>query len=406
MRAFAVLEAGTLRSTACVCKSFALPWRFTHNERMESPPLFTLRTLQSRAATAENRQALAGQGGTEGNGIKGSAALKDFKAGATETLLDQRGPGLIRHLWMTSHARDPHALRNIILRMYWEGSETPSVEAPLGDFFGVAHGAAVPMYSDLVCMQEGRGLNCYIPMPFAQSARITVENTMDRPIDWFFYQIDFTLGDVVSEEDGRFHASFRRENPCAVGHDFLLLETLGARGIYLGCVMGVRPLYKGWWGEGEVKIFLDGDTLYPTICGTGLEDYIGSAWGLGEHCTRFQGAPLHRNGFASLYRFHVPDPVYFQQGIRVTVQQMGAELRSKVAPDFGDKLIFNPKNHPRRNPEDGYYLRSDDYCATAYWYQYPLASNRPALPGQAVRSGDLFQEPAAEKPAELQEPAS
>lgn len=343
--------------------------------------------------------ALRGQGGTAAEGRKGSPAIKDFKAGATETLLDIAGPGMVRHIWMTSHARDPHAYRNVIVRMYWEGSDIPSVEAPLGDFFGLAHGAGEPMYSALLLFQEGRGLNCYFPMPFAKHARITLTNTMDRPIDYLFYQIDFTLGDAVGESDGRFHARFRRENPCPMGHDFTILDTSGGRGIYMGCNMGVRPLREGWWGEGEVKMYLDEDGLYPTICGTGAEDYIGSAWGLDEHCTPYQGAPLHRHGFASMYRFHVPDPVYFRERIKVTVQQMGGGRRPKLEAELGDQLIFTPKDHPRRPEDDGYYLRSDDWCATAYWYQYPLApAPEEPFPDQAVRSADLFAAPPPEAP--------
>lgn len=138
-----------------------------------------------------------------------------------------------------------------------------------------------------------------------------------------------------------------------------------------------------------MKIFLDEDDRFPTICGTGTEDYIGSAWGLDEHCTGYQGAPLHRDGFTSLYRFHAPDPVYFQHRIRVTVQPMGADLRGRVAPVYGDKLVFNPKKHPRRNPEDGFYLRSDDWCATAFWHQWPLASLPPTAAADA-RSANLY----------------
>jgi hypothetical protein len=154
-------------------------------------------------------------------------------------------------------------------------------------------------------------------------------------------------------------------------------------------------LIPGWWGEGEVKIYLDSDDSYPTICGTGVEDYIGSAWGLGVHCTPYQGAPLVSDGFASLYRFHVPDPVYFQNRIRVTVQQMGADLVEKARPYFGSAFISNPKNHPRRRPDDVYYLRSDDYCVVAYWYQFPLSSVRPAFPDKAARSADLFEAPSS-----------
>ncbi len=333
---------------------------------------------------------MPGQGGTAAGGLKGSPAIKDFQPGQTAALLETAGPGCIRHIWMTSHDRSPGVLRNLILRMYWEDGETPSVQAPLSDFFGVAHGASVPMQSDLVSMQEGRGYNCYIPMPFAQLARITLTNESDTPVDWLFYQIDFTLGDEVGFRDGRFHAAFRRENPCPMGDDFTILETEGAPGIFLGCVLGVRPRMPGWWGEGEVKMYIDTDEAFPTICGTGTEDYIGSAWGLDEHCTRFQGCPLYRDGFASLYRFHVPDPVYFQQRIKVTVQQMGADLKSNVAPLIGDKLIFNPKDHPRRNPEDGFYLRSDDWCATAFWYQWPLATKAGTDMDKKRRSADLY----------------
>lgn len=352
--------------------------------------LYRICELQSRSASAENPKALPGQGGMAGGGLKGAPAIKDFQPGETVPLLETSGPGMIRRIWMTSHARAPHALRNIILRMYWEGNAAPAVEVPLGDFFGVAHGAAIPMQSSLVSMQEGRGFNFLIPMPFSQEARITLSNETDDPIDWFFYQIDFTLGDAVTDDDGRFHAAFRRENPCALGNDFTVLETSGGRGIYLGCVLGVRPLYCGWWGEGEVKIFIDDDDKYPTICGTGTEDYIGSAWGLDAHCTPYQGAPLVSNDFASLYRFHVPDPVYFQRRIRVTLQQMGGGLRTELAPVFGDSLVFSPKAHPRRHPEDGFYLRSDDWCATAYWYQYPSPTERAPLPGKDIRSGNLY----------------
>ena len=357
--------------------------------------LYRLRKLRSRAATAENPMALAGGGGRAADGLKGSPALKDFREGEKAGLLDTAGPGMVRRIWCTSHARRPAHLRNLILRMYWEGAARPSVEVPLGDFFGVAHGQAVPMYSAMVSMQEGRGFNSLIPMPFSEHARITLENATGEDIDWFFYEVDFTLGDEVGEEDGRFHAAFRRENPCPMGRDFTIFETEGGRGVFLGCVLGVRPLREGWWGEGEVKIYLDDDEAYPTICGTGTEDYIGSAWGLGEHCTLWQGAPLNRGGLVSLYRFHGPDPVYFERRIKVAVQQMGGGLRSELERELGEALVFSPKNHPRRSPEDGFYLRSDDWSALAYWYQYPLCEASSLLEVEE-RTRDLPDEALCE----------
>lgn len=345
----------------------------------------------------ENPQALPGAGGTEGGGIKGAPAIKDFRPGATATLLDHEGPGMIRHIWMTSHNQSPEAMRSLVLRMYWEGSEEPSVEAPLGDFFGLAHGATVPLYSDCVVMQEGRAMNCYIPMPFAKHARITVTNELETPIDWFFYQVDFTIGDEVSERDGRLHCAFRRENPCPMGHDFTILNTGGGRGAFLGCVLGVRALRPGWWGEGAVKMYIDDDGAFPTICGTGTEDYVGSSWGLSEHWTRFQGAPLVRGDHASMYRFHLPDPIYYERRIKVTVQQMGGDLLSNLLKEFDkESLIYNPKDHPRRNPEDVFYLRSDDWSAAAFWYQYPLAP-LPPLPDRALRIAHLFDPEADEE---------
>jgi hypothetical protein len=352
--------------------------------------LFRLSRLESRAATAENIHALKGAGGRASGGTKGSPAIKRFRAGATETLLDTNGPGMIRHIWCTTHRREPLAMRNQIIRIHWEQSDVPSVEAPLSDFFGVAHGATVPLYSRYITMQEGRGFNCFFPMPFSQHARVTITNETGEDIDWFFYQIDFTLGDRIGDEDGRFHAHFRRENPGTYGEDYTILRTSGARGVYVGTVLGVRPLAPGWWGEGEVKMYLDGDDSHPTICGTGIEDYIGSAWGLETHSALSQGAPLVAPRFTSLYRLHIDDPVYFQNDIRVTVQQMGAEMLDKVQPVYGDKLVYSSKNHPNRDPNDVFYLRADDYCSTAYWYQWPLISERERLPNKHERSADLF----------------
>ncbi len=363
---------------------------FSVGTAQEPAPLFKLRNLESRASTAENRGAEKGKGGMSKNGLKGSPAIKDFRKGTTETLLDSRGPGMVRHIWCTVSQSSPVNVRNIILRMYWEKSELPSVEVPLGDFFGMSHGANAFVTSRLISVQPSLGYNCDIPMPFSEHALITVTNESDTDFDWFFYQVDFTLGDKVKNDDGRFHASFHRENPTRYGRDFTILETKEARGVFLGCVIGVRPLVSGWWGEGEMKFFIDGDTRYPTICGTGMEDYFGAAWGLSAHCTPYRGAPLVDPGFCSMYRFHVNDPVYFQNEIKIEVQQMGTAFLDDARKKYGDSLIFMRFDHPRRSTEKVYYLRSDDVSSVAYWFQYPLIKERRPFPSKEQRSKDLY----------------
>lgn len=356
--------------------------------------LFSLRALESRAASAENPNAEKGSGGMQKNGLKGSPAIKNLKKGVTAILLDKNGPGMIRHFWCTIKPSRPIEIRNVIIRMYWENNKVPSVEVPLSDFFGISHGAKVLMSSRLITVQPELGYNCYIPMPFKENALITITNESDSDLDWFFYQIDFTIGDKISKNDGRFHASFNRENPTKLGRDFSILETNGARGVYLGCVLGVRPLSNGWCGEGEVKMFIDDDNKYPTICGTGMEDYIGAAWGLKAHSASAQGAPLVESDYLSMYRFHMDDPIYFQKKIKVTLQQMGISKKEDALEKYGDSLIFRPMEHPRRDPNQVFYLRSDDVCAVAYWYQYPLIKERKPLPDKKLRSEHLFKESA------------
>ncbi len=359
-------------------------------EAQELLPLYKIKDLESRAATAENVYGEKGKGGMTKKGLKGSPAIKDFKKGTTQTIFDIKGPGMIRHIWITVSQYNPVNFRNIIMRMYWEHNTIPSVEVPLADFFGMAHGADVFFTSQLISNQPNHGYNCDIPMPFKNHALITVTNESDTDFDWFFYEIDFTLGDKISKNTGRFHASFNRKNPTKYGEDYTIMETEGAKGIFLGCMIGVRPLVSGWWGEGEMKFYLDSDSKYPTICGTGMEDYFGGAWGLSAHCTPYRGAPLVEPEFNSLYRFHLTDPVYFKNKIKITVQQMGTANITDAKNKYGDSLIFMRFEHPRRDTNKVYYLRSDDVCSVAYWYQFPLIKQRKPLPDKSERSRDLY----------------
>ncbi|WP_308635487.1 glycoside hydrolase family 172 protein [Paenibacillus silvisoli] len=350
------------------------------------------KTVRSYAATAENMKAERGAGGQKNNGRKGSACVSPFKAGAVHTLLDVDGTGIVRHMWVTIPPGHVSHMRNLIVRMYWDHSEQPSVEVPLGDFFGVAHGRQRNMVTDYVSMQDERGFNCWIPMPFRAHARITVENDAGVDVEMLFYQVDFTLGDKLDEDAGYFHAQFRRQNLCPLFEDYVILDGVEGTGVYLGTVIGVRSILqeKTWFGEGEVKFFIDEDEAYPTICGTGLEDYIGSAWGLREVVTPQQGAPMvdYPNALFSMYRFHGKDPIYFRESLKVTVQQIGYGPRESATLAYGENAVCYPA--AGNGVENCLHERSDDYSSVAYWYQTVPSRSFPKLPDREQRVADLL----------------
>lgn len=353
--------------------------------------LYELKNLQSRAANGENQRGEKGRGGMARGGRKGCPSISPVKAGKTYTLLDAEGSGMVRHIWFTFPPDDKLAMRNLILRMYWDGQDTPSVEAPIGDFFGLPHGVNRDMQSDYVQVVAGKAYNCWIPMPFRTHARITVENDTGKEINHLFYQIDYTLGDEIPQDAGYFHAQFRRQNPCPKYADYTIADIRG-KGVYLGTVLGVRSLYtRSWWGEGEMKFYLDGDSDYPTICGTGTEDYIGFAWGMLEKCCPQTGCPCcdDEKGLYSIYRFHGKDPIYFQNALRLTVQQIGCGSRKEVKADFGDQAdIFTAWGETDAS-DTCYYERSDDYCSTAFWYQTLPTAPFPPFPDREARSKDI-----------------
>lgn len=336
----------------------------------------------SRAITEENRTGAPGAAGMAvepklGVGRKGSPRITDFQNGETATLMDVEGCGVIRHIWITIRDRSPEALRNMILRMYWDNSEVPSVEVPFGDFFGTAHGRAVELDSAYVSVPLGRGFNCFFPMPFEKRARITLQNDMpdNKAMRSVYYQIDYELRDGLPANAGRFHAQFRRQNPTVMKRDYVVLDGVEGPGMFVGCVIGVRPLSPRWWGEGEMKFYMDGDTDFPTICGTGTEDYFCAAWGMAEYQKPYFGCSLHLkgpqsppHGLTSMYRWHKKDPVCFRKSFRAEIQQIG----------WGD---------------DGLYERSDDWCSVAYWYQLKPATRMPPFPDRAARTAGILPPP-------------
>jgi hypothetical protein len=354
--------------------------------------IYQLKNIKSFAATAENKKAEEGGGGKARNGRKGSPCIDPCKKGETYTLLDVDGPGIIRHIWMTVPYGVASNMRNLILRMYWDNQDIPSVEVPLGDFFGVAHGRQRHMLSALVAMQSGKGLNCWIPMPFKKHARITIQNDSDHDVSMFFYQIDFTKGDELDDDTGYLHAQFRRMNPCPLYEDYTILDNVNGKGVYLGTVIGIRSLFKNtWYGEGEVKFFIDQDKEHPTICGTGLEDYVGSAWGLDEVLTPYQGAPLidEKNGFYSMYRFHIKDPIYFQTNLKVTLQQIGWGRKDEAQDHYKDKFKGYVCHGDKEDSPYCIFERSDDISSVAYWYQTLPTTQFGMLPDRDRRMADL-----------------
>ena len=309
-----------------------------------------------------------------------------FQPGETRTLAELAGPGAVRHIWMTLASREDAYPRRSVLRMFWDGADTPCVEAPIGDFFGVGHGVIKEYWSLPLAMspRDGRGFNCWFPMPFHRDARIEVTNEGERRLVLYFY-IDYETYEQPLENAALFHAQWRRESPTEGWGDdsrrfeddpeyrnevwstpnltgdgnYVILEAKG-RGHYVGCNLNIdchTRLKNDWYGEGDDMIFIDGDTK-PTLHGTGTEDYFGTAWSpQQEFCAPYHGLPLTEGtadwpwgGRHSMYRFHIEDPVHFRESIRVTIE------------------------HGHANN------LSNDYSSTAYWYQTEPHAPPPQLP--------------------------
>ena len=237
--------------------------------------------IDSRTISFENPTGVKGKGGMAsskiGVGRKGLPA-KDFKSGQTYTLCDIKGPGIVRHIWITV-SKGTETLQGIVVRAYWDGQDHPSIEAPLGAFFGIMHGKVGAYQSAAHSVNPEAGMNIWLEMPFKKRARFTLTNESNKSTPLFYY-IDYTTGDKLPSKFGRLHVMYRRENPTTLKQDFEILPKRTGKGRFVGCVIGIRALEENWWGEGEVKVYLDGDKDFPTICGTGTEDYIGQSWGL------------------------------------------------------------------------------------------------------------------------------
>lgn len=345
--------------------------------------------VSSRSITFENPTGAVGQGGSAssplGAGRKGAPA-RMIPPCATVDIADVAGPGIIRHIWVATY-NVADTFRGLTIRAYWDGQLHPSVEAPLGDFFGFAHGQCTAYASAVHSVGEKGALNIWLPMPFVKHARITITNEL--PIAaLFFYQIDYTLGDPIKPDAGRLHVMFRRENPTTRTSDFELLPARRGKGRFLGAVIGVRPHEPSWWGEGEVKFYLDGDERLPTIVGTGSEDYVGLAWCVQPTPYHYHGASLvskapvpNMAGPVSMYRWHLVDPIYWHESIRVVIQQIGVVITPATAPRSFEGYL------------DCLRERQDDWSCCTFWYEPTPSEPLPPYPDLAVRLEDLALEP-------------
>ena len=318
----------------------------------------------TRSISPENRTGATGSGGRARKGT-GARAARDLgpgwkispsveiAPGAVHELAAIEGPGRITHVWLTT----PHdRWRSLLLRAHWDGARQPAVEVPVGDFFGQGWGRFAQLSSAMVAVNPHGGFNSYWPMPFRRGARLTLENLSDSPAV-VYYQVTYEQG-ADEAGAGYLHAHWRRSNPVPRGEVHTLVEGVSGSGHYAGTYLAWGSNARGWWGEGEVKFYLDGDTTHPTICGTGTEDYVGGAWNfdvtgqgyttyttpwLGMHQVIRPDGQYESQQRFGMYRWHVPDPVRFASALRVTIQALGWRSGGRYLPltdDVASTALF------------------------------------------------------------------
>jgi hypothetical protein len=341
--------------------------------------LYRISNAKTRSISPENFNGEKGKGGmaTEGTGKNAARDLGQkwkvspsvrIKAKTTFTIAEIEGPGAIQHIWMTPTGN----WRFSVIRFYWDDETTPSVEVPVGDFFGMGWNQYASLNSLAVTVNPGSAFNCYWTMPFRKKCRITMEN-IDNEDMILYYQVDYTLTEVPADA-GYFHAQFRRTNPLPYKQDYVLVDSIKGKGQYVGTYMAWGVNSNGWWGEGEIKFFMDGDKEFPTINGTGTEDYFCGSYNFEnrktkqyqEFSTAYSGLPqvIKADGMYAvqqrfgLYRWHIKDPIRFENSLKVTIQALGWT-------------------------GDGRYLPlQDDISSVVYWYQAEPHIKFPALPSK------------------------
>ncbi|HAQ17763.1 MAG TPA: hypothetical protein DCR40_00855 [Prolixibacteraceae bacterium] len=345
--------------------------------------LYRLSDAKTRSISPENFSGEKGKGGMarledkdKPNVANASGAARDLgqgwkvnpfiriQPGETITIAEIEGMGAIQHIWMTPTG----VWRFSILRIYWDDETEPSVECPVGDFFGMGWNEYAPLSSLAVCVNPGSAFNCYWVMPFRKKCRITVQNINEKDPMTLYYQVDYTLTEVPADA-AYFHAQFRRQNPTE-NSVYTIADNIKGKGQFVGVYLAWGVNNNGWWGEGEIKFFIDGDSQFPTICGTGTEDYFCGSYNFDrggqykEFCTPYSG--LHQvirpdGTYKSqqrfgLYRWHILDPIRFEKDLKITIQDLGWHLGGR------------------------YLKQQSDIASVCYWYQTNPHNKFPKLP--------------------------
>jgi len=341
--------------------------------------LYRLSNAKTFSISPEN---LSGEKGKGGMAVEGTAskAARDLgpgwkvnpfvviQPGQTFTLAEITGSGAVQHIWMTPTGN----WRMSILRMYWDDETQPSVEAPVGDFFAMGWGKYAPITSLAICVNPGSAFNSYWPMPFRKKARLTMENLDEKPMN-LYYQVDFMKG-AVPNDAAYFHAQFRRTNPLPYKGVYTIVDNIKGKGHFVGTYMAWGVHNNGWWGEGEIKFYLDGDKEFPTINGTGTEDYFNGSYDFENNekkqyepftspysglvqAIKPDGLYVSQQRFG-MYRWHIADPVRFDSELRVTIQALGWRANRTYLPLM------------------------DDIASVAFWYQTEPHAPFPKLPGK------------------------
>ena len=343
--------------------------------------LYKLSNAKTRSISPENFTGEKGKGGMSTDGPAKNCArdlgigwkISPFvviKPGETFTMAEVKGSGAINHIWCTTSGFN---WRDFIFRIYWDGQDTPSVESPIGDFFCSGWGTYSPVNSLAVCVSPGRAFNSYWNMPYKKGFKVTLENRDVKDMV-IYYQIDYCEVDSseIGDDIGYFHAQFRRTNPLPYKDVYTIVDGIKGKGQFVGTYMAWQVNNNGWWGEGEIKFYMDGDKEFPTICGTGTEDYFCGSYNFenqNTHQYEMFSTPYCGLNYVSksdelyrvqrrfgLYRWHITDPIRFEEDLKVTIQALGWRSEGRYLP------------------------LQDDIASVAFWYQTLPAAKFPQLP--------------------------